>query len=288
MGSTNKWIVATLIVTFMLQAGLGAPPGSLRRVSSAAITRGLVLMFVIGPAIAFVVVRAIAPPRPVSAALVVLSTVGALPLAARGVRARGGSEGTALVLTYILALMAAFVAVPLSRFLLATRANAELAPGHILLQLIALQVLPLLAGAFIARKSSRAPEIAAVIAKLNLLVLLVAIVVIVAPKVGGLVALGIGGIVASVVFALLMGAMAFAVGGPSTEERCAIVGVSNKPNAGLALAILASAGAPPIYAEAAVGAFLVRVLIGLGIDRLVAIRARQRQRERERLAEELR
>lgn len=278
MGTANKLIVAILIATFMLQAGLGAPPGSLRRISSAAITRGLLIMFVIGPAIAFAVVRGIAPPKPVSAAIVVLSTVGVVPLAARGVRARRGSESTALVLTFILSMMAAFVAVPLSRFLLATRAHAELAPGRILLQLLALQVLPLLVGAFIARKSTRASEIAAVVGKVNLVVLLVAIVVIVAPKASGLVSLGVRGILAAVVYAILFGAIAFAIGGPSAEERCAIVSISNKPNAGVALAIMASAGAPPVYAAATIGAFLVRVLIGFGIDRLVATRARRTDR----------
>lgn len=278
MGNLQKWTVAILIASFMLQVGLAAPPRSLRRVSPAAIARGLVVMFVLGPAIAWAVVQLLAPPRIVAVALIVMSTVGVVPLAARGVTEKQGCERTALALTFILGVAAIFLAVPISRLLLSTSRQVDLPAGRLLVQLLAIQFLPLAIGAVVARVTPRAPAIANVVAKANVVVLLIAVAVVIVPKLGAMIALGARGAIATVIMAVALGAVAHAVGGPAAEERRAIVSISNRPNVGLALAIAAGAHAPKESAAAAIAIFVTRFVVGGLVDFSLQRTARRKGR----------
>jgi ACR3 family arsenite efflux pump ArsB len=225
-------------------------------------------------------VRLFGPTKPVAAALVVLSTVGVVPLAARGLSKERGGDNTAIVLTFVLGIMAAFVSVPMSRFLLSAQANVVVPPGPLLFQLLLFQVVPLVLGALLARTVTRARAIVDVVSKVNVVVLLLALVLIIAPRAGAVLAIGARGVVLALVFALGLAAIAFAVGGPTRQERRAIVGISNRANIGLALAIIASAGVGHEFTVAVIGVFLVRFLVGVFASALVNRRYQRQPRAR--------
>jgi bile acid:Na+ symporter, BASS family len=268
-------LIPLLIVTFMLQVGLAAPPGSFRWVRGSAIGRGLFVMLVLSPLVAAIVARVFVPAQPVIVALVLLSTVGVLPLASRGARAIRGSFETAVVLSLLLGTITIFTAVPTTRLLLPYSGHVEddlFRPGALLFRVILLQGIPLVVGALIARTSHQAQAIEKVVARANLVILAVVVLSIVIPRLGVVASVGGRGVVATIVFAVVLESLAFFVGGPTLGERRAIASIANMANVGLALTIANAASAGRPYVELVLGVFLVRASTGKLLELLAARR----------------
>lgn len=276
MATLQHLLVPLLIVTYMLQVGLAAPPGSFRRVRPQAVARGLLVMLVLGPLLATLAVRVAGTPPPVTVALVVLSTVGVLPLAPRRLHDDHECRETGVVLSLLLAMIAIFVAAPLSRLLLAYSGHVPhegFRPGLLLLQVLVLQGAPLVLGLAIARSSRQAPALERWTRRLNLVLLAAVVLVVLVPHLGALLAVGWRGGAVAVVYAVVLAGLAYLIGGPTMDDREATVAIANKPNVGLALKIATAAAVERRYAAVIVGVFLVRALSGAVLERLAARRA---------------
>lgn len=271
-------VFAVAVTTYMLETGLAAPRGGMweaLRTKKGELARGLVVMIVIGPLVATLIARALALPDHTADALVILSAVGVVPMASRGARRRGGDASLAVLLTALLGLAAAFTAAPTARFLLGYERRLDAPVGGLLLQVLALQGLPIALGMLIGRYSRRADAIERFFRTFNKAVIVAVVVaaLVILPRYGSVRALGGRGVLAGVAFALLVSAAGYALGGPRLAARRTLAMVANLPNVSLALVLVTSAGATAGFAIAMVGMFLVRIATGLAVAALVARRS---------------
>lgn len=266
-----KVLIPLLITTFMFQAGLDAPPGSYRRVSPVAIGRGLVLMLVVGPALAWGLTHLLSTSMEVTVGLVVLSVVGVMPLAWRSARRTGGGTTTGVVFTILLGQIAVFTALPSAELLLQHHGGPALASGRAFLRVLLLQGLPLVAGILVARRlPRRAPALSRLIAVLDAIILVAVLLFAIVPKLGVVRVLTPSGGVSAVVFAVVFALLAALLGGPAREDRRALLAISASANIGLALTILEAAGLERRFGPTLAAIFLVRVVVGTLMEKLIA------------------
>lgn len=258
-----KVLTPLLVVTFMFQAGLDAAQGSRRRLPLVAIGRGLLLMLVLGPLVAWALVHLVPTTPEVAVGLIVLSVTGVMPLASRGARDLGGSTTTAVLLTIVLAQITVLTALPSAEVLLARHGGAVFASGPAFVQVLLLQWLPLMAGILVARRApARSAPLSRFISVLDKAILTVVVVVVVLPKLGVVTVLGLRGVLLTSVFAIALAVLSALIGGPTTEDRRAILSVTAAANLGLSLTMLKSAGLEDRFGPTLMAIFLVRVLVG--------------------------
>ena len=270
------------VTTYMLQAGLATSSSELATVArrKAELARALVLMLVLGPLAARVLAAVFAlSPRP-AVALVLLSLVGVVPLASRGARGARGDVTSALVVTVVLGVVAAFTAAPTARLLLSYRGPLEVPTGALLVQVLLLQGVPLAAGILVRSKTKRALGLERVLRVFNVavLVLLLAGAVVVMPRYGAVRSLGWSGALAACVFAVFIALTGYLLGGSDPAERRTLAGLANMPNIMLAVAIVTSAGVDAGFVIAIVGVFTVRFFTGVAIQRVLARSAQRGDR----------
>ena len=274
-----KLVLLVFLASFMLQSGLAAPVGSLskavRRVRE--LVGALLLMLVFGPLVAVLVGRSFGLQGPAAASLLVLSLVGVVPLAPKAAKKARGDVPLAIVAMLALSLVTAFTATPAARAVLSYwgfRALVGIAPGSFLLTLLLLQVLPLAVGLALRASAARASWLEKVVGAVNAAAFLVIALLVVAPRLGDIGALGLRGAAAGLVFAIVLAGLGWILGGPTPAGRRTLAAMANMPNVALALALAASAYAPPVYTVALVAMFLLRVMAGLAIQAALARSAR--------------
>jgi predicted Na+-dependent transporter len=271
MSPMEKVIALVFVTTYMLQIGLLMPMGGLRSACSrhkGPLVWGVLLLMVGGPLVTYFVVRAFGLHRPADAGLVLLSVVGLAPLAPKQVRRAKGNVAFAIVLTFAVAVIAIFTAVPSARFLLSYERPLTLRPGPLLLKLLVLQGVPLAFGLFVRRRVSAAQRNKAgkVLGAVNAVALVVLFALVVAPRLSALRSLGWAGAAAAVVVSLILAALGWAVGGPSDEGRRTLASVVDVSNFPLALVITQDAGVPPEASVVILGGFLLRAIVGIAVS----------------------
>lgn len=255
-------LVSLLIATYMFEVGLAAPPGSLRRVEPTAVVRGVILMLAISPLAALGLTKLFHSPPAVTVALILLAAVGVAPLAPRGARMVQGNAATGVVLTIVLALLAIFTAEPITRLLLSVSGKTLLRPGPVLLRVLLLQGAPLVLGILVRRTSRYAGALLSVLSKVTPVLFLVVVLIVLAPRLDALLAIGWSGAAVTFVFAFVLTGLGYLIGGPTIEDRRTITALTSMPNVGLALAIATSARLRQSMVVAIVGVFLLRILAG--------------------------
>lgn len=277
-----KLVGVVAVATYMLQTGLATRS---RELAAGARLRGelaraLVVMLVLGPLAARLLAGVFAlGPRP-GAALVLLSLVGVVPLASRSARSARGDVSFAVVVTAALGITVAFTAAPTARVLLGYGGPLEVGTLSLLLQVLVLQGVPVALGAFVrSRSEQHARSLEKVLGVFNMAVVvaLLVVAVVLLPRYGAVRSLGFGGALAAFVFAVFVATAGYLLAGPDPAERRALAALANMPNVVLALLIVTSAGADEGFALAIVGVFVVRVVTGLAVQRVLARSAERKQ-----------
>jgi predicted Na+-dependent transporter len=253
------------LVTFMLTVGLGTTRGSVRRELGhvGLLGRSLLSTLVVVPLLAVVAVRWLALGGNVAAAIVIVSTAAGAPFVVAAARLARGSVPFAIALTLALGLLTAFTA-PATIHLFLPSARAHLSTASIFARLLALQVLPLVAGIAIRDRSrGTAATLARVTTVLFVVPLLGVIAVVIVPRLARLALLGWRGVFAVVVTTLATYGFAWWLGGPSTETRTSLALVSNARNIALAMLLAASAFHDRELIVVVVAVWLVRTLMNV-------------------------
>jgi predicted Na+-dependent transporter len=267
--------MAVFIAMTMFEIGLSLPQRALRQklYEVGHLIRGLLLFLVIAPLTAALVVWVFRVDTPTEIALVLLSSAGVVPLAPKFARAARGDVVLALVLTFALGLATIVTCAPTAKWLVGYSGEVPLAPGKLTAQLVLLQGVPLALGVLVHRFTGRAAALAKVVGFINTGVFVVIAVLIVAPHLREIAAPGWRGVVASVTLAVVLAIAGYLVGGPQDRGARTLAAIANGPNISLALVIVANVGAPPIVGVTIVGVFLLRVLVGMLVQRMLAHRA---------------
>lgn len=274
-----KVVFLVFLLSFMLQSGLAAPKGSLANASRRAreLVLAVVLMLVLGPILAVGVGRVFGLAGPAAAALLVLSVVGVVPLAPRAAKNARGDVPLAIVVMLVLSLVAAFAATPATRLLLSYwgfDALVGVQPGSFVLALLLLQVVPLATGLALRARAARSAWLEKAVGVVNTAAFVAIVLFVVAPRLGDMKALGIRGAAAGLVFAVVLAALGWTLGGPTPTGRRTLAAMANMPNFALALALASSAYAPPVYAVTLIEMFLLRIAVGIVIQLVLARSAR--------------
>jgi len=275
MHTASKLLVAVLIATMMFQIGLSVPLREMREEIHAVsrLLRGLVLFLVIAPLVALLVAWGLRVDRPVEVALVLLSCAGVVPLAPRFARAAHGDVCLALVLTFSLGLVTIVTCAPTARWLLGYSGEVDFKAGRLIAQLVFIQGAPLALGVLIRRATTRAESVARVVGRINTIAFVAVVVVIVAPHLDLLLAVGWRGAAAAATLSLVLAVVGHAIGGAEEPTARTLAAIANGPNVSLALVIITSVRAPPVFGVTIVGVFLVRRLVGFVVQKLLARRA---------------
>lgn len=273
-----KLTALVLVTTYMLQVGLATPRGALAVATrrKGAIARAVVLMLVVGPLGARALVAALElPPRP-AVALVLLALAGVVPLAPRGARSARGDVPYAVVVTFTLGILAAFTAAPSARLLLGYWGPLDVPTLRLLGQIVLVQAVPLGLGLLLrARPHARAIEkvVGAVNVAVSVVIVVAALVLL--PRTGAVRSLGLLGALAALLFAGIMAALGYVLGGRDPAARRSLASVANMPNVALALLVVAGAGLDQGFAVAVVGLFVIRLLAALVTQKVLARASRR-------------
>jgi predicted Na+-dependent transporter len=276
----SKVLVAVLIATTMFEIGLSLPHGALRRklYEVGQLIRGLVLFLVIAPLTAALVAWVFRVDITTEVALVLLSSAGVVPLAPKFARAARGDVALALVLNFALGLVTIVTCVPTAKWLVGYSGEVRFEPGKLIAQLVLLQGVALALGVLVHRVlvhrvSGRVDSLAKVVRFINTGVFVVIAVLIVAPHLHAIAAPGWRGVVAAVTLAVVLAIAGYLVGGPRERGARTLAAIANGPNIALALVIVARVGAAPAFSVTIVGVFLLRMLVGILVQRMLARRA---------------
>src|SRR5262249_55122252 len=143
-----KVVVALVVASYMFEAGFATPPRELANVARRRpeIAAAIFVMLVIGPMLAYAIVRTLDLGVHDGAALILLSFVGVVPLASKMARKAKGDVCFALVLTLVLGALAPFTAPSTARLIFAGQRGLQIDAGPLLLKLVLIEGLPILAG----------------------------------------------------------------------------------------------------------------------------------------------
>lgn len=238
----EKIVVAVFLAAFMFQAGLGCDYRELLAAlrNAGCMIRVVLANFIVVPIVGVLAVRAFALDDFVAVGILMMAIspgVPFLPLLAG--EKHGGDQGLATALTGLLPLLS-IITVPITAALvLPVNAAAHINMGSFIVNLVLLQLVPLIIGLFIRARSPKiAPTLIKVfmgIAALAIIVLLFAIV----PKAGeAFVAVyGSRGLMATLVLILLSAATGWLLGGSEARYRNTMTLSTIMRNFGLALLV---------------------------------------------------
>ena len=231
------------------------------------------MILVLGPLATILVVRALGLTGPVANALVVLSVTGTVPLAPKFVAAAKGDVAFCVLLMFLLGMVTVVTAAPSAKWLLGYEGEVPIHPWSLIAKLVFLQGLPLAIGWAVRQRSTKAAQLERIVHHVNVAALVVVLALVIAPRLGSILAIGWRGLLAAVIVALAIAGLGWLLGGQARATRVALAAMANPPNVGLALIMAQAAGARPALLVAIVGVFLVRALVGLALQKLLARRA---------------
>ena len=238
----EKIVVALFLVAFMLVAGLQCDYHDLLVAlkDRARMTRILLANVVVVPLIAVIVVRLFALDDFVATGILLMALapgVPFLPMIAGG--KKGGSAGLATGLAVVLPAISIVTVLISAPLVLPANAGAHIRFAPFIINLVLLQLLPLVIGLWIrARAASAAPAVMK-IAVAVLVIAGLAVLYLVLPAMGSAFAtvFGTRGLAATLLVVLLSGLAGWAFGGNTVEYRRTITISTIMRNFGLALLI---------------------------------------------------
>ncbi|MGB8965622.1 MAG: hypothetical protein WCB99_08275 [Candidatus Cybelea sp.] len=262
----DKLVAPTMLVALTFGAGLQADREHLIAVLKAfgLLGKALLANFIIVPILGVLIAKLFALPPFVATGFLLMAIAPGVPFILFNTRKKGGSLGLAIELAVFLPLLS-IITVPITaQLVLPAGAAAELPLGHFVLTLLLFQLLPLLVGISI---GYRAPGIAGPLARISrivFLITLVALLVVLAPKIAHdvTVVYGSRGMLAMLCLVILSLVTGWLFGGPAREMR-RVLGIGTAlRNIALAAVVSTSAfrGTPEV-ASTVVVYLLIQVVV---------------------------
>jgi BASS family bile acid:Na+ symporter len=272
-----KVVVAVFVASYMLETGYAIPPRDLAAASRRRpeIAAAVFVMLVVGPLLAYALVRTLDLDLYSAVALVLLSMTGVVPLASRMATHAKGDVPFALILTLVLGAIAPFSAPATARIIFGRIDHViDIDVARLLVQLVLISGLPILAGIALrasvgeerARKGVRVARVVNTCAFGVVAVFLVIILL----RAHALRSLTVTGAIAAVIFSLLISGIGYMFGGPAGAGRRTLAAIPNVPNVGLALLFVAGPNVAPPFKATILGMFVLRFAVGELINRRLA------------------
>lgn len=268
-------VLAVLLISLMLHTGLQVNVANLRAVlrNYGLLGRAFLANFVLVPLVAVLLVRALRLDDPIAGGILLMAIAPGVPFVTiSGGRQRGGSLGFAVTLRFLLPLVS-ILTVPLTAPLVLPAHEAANVPlFNTIMDLIVLQLIPLVVGVVIAERASAVAS--KLIRPLNiLLIALIATVFIFAlPRIAHDIVTvhGSRGLLTALLVIFASAAIGWLLGGPELSYRHTLSIGTLLRNFGLA-GVLANS----IYANTPAGAmalsyFIIQLLVGTALGMMYA------------------
>jgi bile acid:Na+ symporter, BASS family len=238
----EKIVVAVFLVAFMFQAGLGCDYRDLLAALKNAncMVRVVLANFIIVPIIGVIAVRVFALDDFVAVGILMMAISPGVPFLPMVAGAKhGGDQGLATALTGLLPILA-IVTVPITApLVLPVDALAHIKLGSFIINLLLLQLLPLILGLFI---RARTPDRAPALIRFFMLIALAAIILllfVIVPKMGNafVAVYGSRGLIATLLLVVLSAVTGWLLGGSEVHYRNTMTLATVMRNFGLALLV---------------------------------------------------
>ncbi|AKV00637.1 transmembrane transport protein [Labilithrix luteola] len=261
---------ATFIITMMFQTGLQTTRGDLDAMAHRGhdIWRGVVLMLVVSPLVAFLLVHLAGLKGPMATSLLVLSVVGVMPIFPRAACKVDGDLALAIVLMFLLGGITVVTAAPTASWLISYTGPRNAVPvARLVAQLVLLQAAPLILGRLVRARTSWGLKVRKVVQVVNIVALAALVAFLLLPHLRDVLAVSGTVAVLAVVQSLILAAAGWLIGGRSHAVRRTLAVMVNPPNVGLATILVSSVpGAPRLLPVVVIGLFLVRAVVSIGVQ----------------------
>jgi predicted Na+-dependent transporter len=274
MKLVGQLMFALFVVTLMLQVGLETSRGDLAKASkhAGALLRGMFVMLVVSPIVAVCMVRMLGLSGPFAVALIVASVAGCVPVSPRGAGVAHGDVPLSVLLMFAVATTTVITAPATAKWLLSFEGEVEMPFGRLLLQLLLLQAAPLALGRLVRDHTYHVEQFKRGARILNAVALVAVALVVLAPNTKTLTAIGWGGVGVSLLMGVTMALLGWLLGGSDDPTRRTMAVMANPSNVGLGLVMMTTAHAARASGVALMGIFLVRMVVGMVVQRILAAR----------------
>lgn len=237
--------------------------------------RALVVALVLIPLAVALPIRSMDLAAPLIVATVLLAAAPGAPFVPMAAAAARASVPFATTFNFTLGMLTAFTAPASLSWLIGRQAQIDLQAGKIIVRLIALQILPLVLGLLLRRRSPSAALRIDRVAKAVFLALLVVILLVALSRTAdSLKSLGWAGI-GSALFATVVSWALALLGGHDGPTRRSVLVTCGAPNLGLGLAVITTAGAPDNFKAVLVGMWVVRATLSFVLAHIIGRQPRR-------------
>lgn len=227
------------------------------------LARALIVNFVVVPLVGVGLAKVFALPPHIATGFLLMAIAPGVPFMLMSVRKRGGRLGLAIALAVLLPLIS-IVSVPLmAQFLLPSAAAAHLPIQQFVVTLLLFQLLPLVLGMFVAVKVPAAAGRLAPVFQILFFASVIALIVILAPKIGQSIATiyGSKGMWAMLCLVLVSLGTGWLLGGPAREDR-RVLGIGTAlRNIGLCALVATTSFHEPQVAAAVLTYFVIQFVV---------------------------
>jgi bile acid:Na+ symporter, BASS family len=265
------------IVALMFLSGLQAAPGALVRTldDRALLGRAVAVNVIVVPLLAFVIVRAFALPPPIRVGIMLMALAPGIPFLIKSAGGRkGGDDPFALTLSFVLPAISV-VTLPIWALILdPSLGGVHLYAARSVVTILLAQLVPLLAGVAIARRSERIRVAlvrpVSIIATLALVVLVLLIVI---PGGKALASVfGTRAIIAILCLLFLSSALGWWFGGPTRDTRHTLAIGTELRNAGLAATLAATLFPGPDVVSTVIAFLILQIVVAFVLGTIFARR----------------
>jgi predicted Na+-dependent transporter len=274
----DKIVAIIMLIALTFGAGLDVNRAHLLAIlkNVGLLVRAMLANFIIVPLLGVLFAKLFRLPPPVATGFLLMAIAPGVPFILASVRKRGGSLGLAVELTVFLPLLS-LVTIPLTaHFVLPTAYAGELPLRQFVMTLLLFQVLPLLIGMVVAR---RIPAVAPQLMRVSRYVFLATVllvVILLAPKLAGSVALvyGSNGMLAILCLTILSMLTGWLLGGPARENMRVLGIATTLRNIGFCLVISSSNFREPLIAATVLVYLLIQFVVVTIFSRVFIQRAK--------------
>ncbi|HEY1656162.1 MAG TPA: hypothetical protein VGF86_13720 [Candidatus Tumulicola sp.] len=261
----EKLAAAVMLISLTFGAGLQVDWGNflaiLKNVSLLA--RALIVNFAIVPLFGIIIARGFGLPDHVATGFLLMAIAPGVPFILMSVRKKGGRLSLAIALAVLLPLIS-IVTVPLmAQFVLPSKAAADLPIQQFVVTLLLFQLLPLLLGMLVGVQLPSIARRLAPIFQILFFASLIALVAILAPKLGPSITViyGSKGMLAMLCLVLLSLGSGWLLGGPAREDRRVLGTGTALRNIGLCALVAATSFKDQRVTAAVLVYFLIQFLV---------------------------
>jgi bile acid:Na+ symporter, BASS family len=262
----EKAVVAVFLVAFMLQAGLGCDYRDLLTAlkNRNCMIRVFLANFIVVPIIGVVAVRVFALDDFIAVGILLMAIAPGVPfLPMLAGKKNGGDEGLATALAVLLPAIS-IVTVPLTApFVLPVDAKAHIVLASFVVNLVLLQLVPLIIGLYIRERAANlAPRLIRV-CMLVVVVALVIVLVVLAPKMGAafVAIFGSRGLMAVLLIVVLSAGTGWLFGGREATYRNTMTLSTMMRNFGLALLVTGQNFTDTVASPAVLTYFVIQLVL---------------------------